>query len=119
MDVFLGDTVFLGGAASTPIPLIQAMTEHGKNNQLRNVHVCHIHTEGKAEYTAPECAGMHNYSTLVCNHICLNQQKLYFLKVHRYSMNSLNEISANLSIVLSPIQLMRQYMITRSHSLSL
>lgn len=53
----LGDTVFLGGAASTPIPLIKAMTEHGKKSSLRNVTVCHIHTEGAAEYTAPECEG--------------------------------------------------------------
>ncbi|XP_065225917.1 4-hydroxybutyrate coenzyme A transferase [Planococcus citri] len=53
-----GDTVFLGGAASTPIPLIQAMTKHGLEKKLKNVSVCHIHTEGKAEYTAPECEGI-------------------------------------------------------------
>lgn len=56
--VVSGDTVFLGGAASTPIPLIQAMTKHGIENNLKNVSVCHIHTEGKAEYTAPECEGI-------------------------------------------------------------
>lgn len=60
-----GDTVFLGGAASTPIPLIKAMTEHGKKSSLRNITVCHIHTEGAAEYTSPECEGMLFNSLLV------------------------------------------------------
>lgn len=63
-----GDTVFLGGAASTPIPLIQAMTEHGKKNKLTNVTVCHIHTEGKAEYTAPECEGIFFFIILLLDY---------------------------------------------------
>lgn len=57
--------MFLGGAASTPIPLIKAMTEHGKKNKLSNVTVCHIHTEGSADYAAPECEGILLNRTLV------------------------------------------------------
>lgn len=54
---FAGNTVFVGGAASTPIPLVLAMTEHGKANCLKNVTVCHMHTEGPAPYTEPDCEG--------------------------------------------------------------
>lgn len=53
----IGDTVFVSGAASTPIDLVNAMTEHGKANKLSKVTVCHMHTEGKAPYTDPECEG--------------------------------------------------------------
>ncbi|XP_026272535.1 4-hydroxybutyrate coenzyme A transferase [Frankliniella occidentalis] len=53
-----GDTVFVSGAASTPIDLVNAMTEHGKANKLSKVTVCHMHTEGKAGYTDPECEGI-------------------------------------------------------------
>ncbi|KAI5715239.1 hypothetical protein M8J77_012814 [Diaphorina citri] len=53
-----GDTVFLSGAASTPIKLAEAMTEHGKANKLKDITVCHMHTEGKAPYTDPECEGI-------------------------------------------------------------
>lgn len=34
------------------------MTEHGKKNKLSNITVCHIHTEGNAEYTSPDCEGL-------------------------------------------------------------
>ncbi|UYV79295.1 hypothetical protein LAZ67_17001978 [Cordylochernes scorpioides] len=51
-----GDTVFLHGAAATPRKLIPAMVEHGKKANLKDVQVCHIHTEGPAEYTLPENA---------------------------------------------------------------
>ena len=49
--------MFVSGAASTPIDLVNAMTEHGKANKLSKVTVCHMHTEGKAPYTDPKCEG--------------------------------------------------------------
>jgi acyl-CoA hydrolase len=49
-------TVFIQGAAATPIDLVEAMTAHGKKNSLKNITVCHMHTEGKAEYCNPENA---------------------------------------------------------------
>lgn len=49
-----GDTVFVQGAAATPRVLVPALAEYGKKAGLKDVTVCHIHTEGAAEYTKPE-----------------------------------------------------------------
>lgn len=48
-----GQTVFVHGAAATPLVLIAAMTEYGKCNCLEGIQVIHMHTEGKAPYTDP------------------------------------------------------------------
>ncbi|XP_075238443.1 succinyl-CoA:acetate/propanoyl-CoA:succinate CoA transferase [Lycorma delicatula] len=53
-----GDTVFIGGAASTPVALVKAMTKHGLEKKLKDVTVCHMHTEGSAPYTEPNCEGI-------------------------------------------------------------
>ncbi|CAG0915744.1 unnamed protein product [Notodromas monacha] len=53
-----GDKVFVHGAAMTPLTLVEAMTEHGKKAGLKKVEVCHIHTEGPALYTRPDCQGI-------------------------------------------------------------
>lgn len=50
---FTGDTVFIQGAAATPLKLVQALANHGKSSNLENVQVCSMHTEGGAEYTDP------------------------------------------------------------------
>jgi acyl-CoA hydrolase len=50
-----GNMVFIQGAASTPLTLVEGLTEHGKTNGLKNVGVCHIHTEGPAPYMDPDC----------------------------------------------------------------
>lgn len=50
-----GSTVFASGAAATPIHLLDAMTKHGKENNLRDITVVHMHTEGPASYCAPDC----------------------------------------------------------------
>ncbi|XP_028414353.1 uncharacterized protein LOC114537512 [Dendronephthya gigantea] len=52
------DRVFIQGAAATPLPLIKAMSEHGKSTGLKNVEVIHIHTEGQAEYASKEYEGI-------------------------------------------------------------
>lgn len=49
-----GDTVFVHGAAATPITLVKALTAHGKKNNLTDIKPVHIHTEGAADYCAPE-----------------------------------------------------------------
>ncbi|WAR14420.1 CAT2-like protein [Mya arenaria] len=41
-----GQRVFIHGAAATPVHLIQAMCDHGKRADIRDVEVMHIHTEG-------------------------------------------------------------------------
>ncbi|XP_025837575.1 uncharacterized protein LOC108744915 isoform X2 [Agrilus planipennis] len=51
-----GMTVFASGAAATPILLLNALAEVGKNKKLKGVKVYHMHTEGPAAYCAPELA---------------------------------------------------------------
>ncbi|KAG7159187.1 4-hydroxybutyrate coenzyme A transferase-like, partial [Homarus americanus] len=53
-----GDVVFVHGAAATPLKLVGAMAEYGKKQQLSNVTVCHIHTEGSAVYAQADCEGI-------------------------------------------------------------
>ncbi|XP_068625622.1 4-hydroxybutyrate coenzyme A transferase [Battus philenor] len=50
-----GQTVYAQGAAATPVPLLNAMTEVGKSGSLRDIKVVHMHTEKEAPYVAPEC----------------------------------------------------------------
>lgn len=57
LKIIAGDTVFVQGAAATPRVLVPALAEHGKKANLKNVSVCHIHTEGAAEYNKPEFQG--------------------------------------------------------------
>lgn len=51
-----GDTVFVQGAAATPNILLEAMAAHGKENNLKDITVIHMHTEGPAYYAQPEYA---------------------------------------------------------------
>jgi acyl-CoA hydrolase len=45
-------TVFVQSAAMTPLQLVTAMTERA--NELQNVEILHIHTEGKTDYAKAE-----------------------------------------------------------------
>lgn len=54
--------MFVQGAAATPRVLVPALAEHGKKAGLKNVTVCHIHTEGAAEYNHPDCASQSSIS---------------------------------------------------------
>jgi acyl-CoA hydrolase len=47
-----GDRVFVHGVSATPVQLIQAMTD--RHQELKNVEVIHLHTEGPAPYAAEE-----------------------------------------------------------------
>lgn len=47
-----GDRVFLHSVAMTPHTLIDAMC--GRNGELKDVEIVHIHTEGPAPYVLPE-----------------------------------------------------------------
>jgi acyl-CoA hydrolase len=49
-----GDRVYVHAAAATPTILTKAMAERA--SELRNVEVCHLHTEGDAPYANPELA---------------------------------------------------------------
>ena len=59
MFIFLGQCVFIQGAAATPTELINCMAEHAKCNQLKDIVVCHMHTEGKLAHVEPEFKGIY------------------------------------------------------------
>ncbi|XP_018024046.1 4-hydroxybutyrate coenzyme A transferase [Hyalella azteca] len=65
-----GDVVFIHGAAATPLLLVDALTRHGITNKLADVTVCHIHTEGEAPYTKPECDGIFRSSSFFIGANC-------------------------------------------------
>lgn len=65
-----GDHVFIQGAAATPRVLVPALAEHGKKNNLRNVRVHHIHTEGKGEYMAEDCKDVFRSNSLFTGANC-------------------------------------------------
>lgn len=50
-----GMRVFIQGACATPQALVQALADRA--NELTDVEVVHLHTEGPAPYVAPEMAG--------------------------------------------------------------
>lgn len=47
-----GDRVFVHGVSATPVQLVEAMTN--RHQELKEVEVVHLHTEGPAPYAAPE-----------------------------------------------------------------
>ena len=47
-----GDRVYVQAAAATPTILTKALTERA--SELRDVEICHLHTEGDAPYANPE-----------------------------------------------------------------
>ena len=49
-----GDRVYVQAAAATPTILTKALADRA--SELRNVEVCHLHTEGDAPYANPELA---------------------------------------------------------------
>ena len=49
-----GDRVYVQAAAATPTILTRALTDRA--SELRNVEICHLHTEGDAPYANPELA---------------------------------------------------------------
>ena len=48
------DRVYVQAAAATPTSLTKALAERA--SELRNVEVCHLHTEGEAAYANPDLA---------------------------------------------------------------
>lgn len=53
-----GDRVHLSSVAVTPLALIRAMVERGRNKEFNNVKIQHIHTEGDAPYANAEFEGI-------------------------------------------------------------
>ena len=53
-----GDRVHLSSVAVTPHTLIKPMVERGRNKEIHNVTIQHIHVEGQVEYANPEFEGI-------------------------------------------------------------
>lgn len=53
-----GDRIHLSSVAVTPLALIRAMVERGRNKEFENVRIQHIHTEGPAPYAEAEFEGI-------------------------------------------------------------
>ncbi|WP_423128682.1 acetyl-CoA hydrolase/transferase family protein [Gaoshiqia sp. Z1-71] len=53
-----GDRVHLSSVAVTPHTLIKPMVERGRNGELFDVKIQHIHVEGNVEYANPEFEGI-------------------------------------------------------------
>ena len=49
-----GDRIYVQAAAATPTVLTKALAERAE--ELRNVEICHLHTEGEAAYADPKLA---------------------------------------------------------------
>ena len=49
-----GDRVYVQAAAATPTVLTKALSERA--SELKNVEICHLHTEGEAPYANPDLA---------------------------------------------------------------
>jgi acyl-CoA hydrolase len=65
-----GDNVYVHGIAATPTFLLKAMTEHGKKNKLSDIQTMHIHIEGPAPHTEPDCAGIFRDNSLFIGANC-------------------------------------------------
>ncbi|PWE01059.1 acetyl-CoA hydrolase/transferase family protein [Marinilabilia rubra] len=53
-----GDRIHMSSVAVTPHALIDAMVARGRNGELKDVKIQHIHTEGAAPYADPEFEGV-------------------------------------------------------------
>jgi len=65
-----GDTVFVHGVAATPTHLLKSMTEFGKKKNLKDIKVVHIHIEGPAYHTEPDCQGIFRDNSLFIGGNC-------------------------------------------------
>lgn len=57
-----GDRVYIHGAGATPQALVKAMVERA--DELSNVEIYHLHTEGEAKYTEPEYEGIFHVNSM-------------------------------------------------------
>lgn len=59
-----GDRIYVQAAAATPTILTKALAERA--SELRNVEICHLHTEGDAPYAHPDLSeSFHVYSFFI------------------------------------------------------
>lgn len=61
-DISSGDRVYIQGAGGTPQALVNAMVDRA--DELENIEIYHLHTEGEARYTQPEYKGIFHLNVL-------------------------------------------------------
>lgn len=57
-EIQSGDFVHLSSVVTEPTILVDAMVERGRNKEISNITISHLHTEGPAPYTAAEFEGI-------------------------------------------------------------
>lgn len=57
-----GDHVHISSVSNVPQCLIKAMCDRGRNGELKNVYIHHLHTEGAAPYVNPEFEGIFQHN---------------------------------------------------------
>eukprot|EP00298_Acanthocystis_sp_HF-20_P023477 c3248_g1_i1.p1 GENE.c3248_g1_i1~~c3248_g1_i1.p1 ORF type:complete len:474 (+),score=187.38 c3248_g1_i1:61-1482(+) len=58
-----GNRVFIHSAAAAPQALIKGLIERGRSGELKNVEICHMHTEGNTDYAKEEFKGIFRANT--------------------------------------------------------
>jgi len=53
-SIQINERIFIHGGGATPERLIDALV--ARSNEVRNVEIVHLHTEGKAAYARPQCS---------------------------------------------------------------
>lgn len=54
---FADHKVYVHGTMATPFALLDALMKHGKDAQLKNVELIHLHLEGECNWNSPEYEG--------------------------------------------------------------
>ena len=65
-----GDQIFIHTAAATPNALVQALVD--RSDELKDIEIFHLHTEGRASYTLPEYAKSFHTNSLFIGGNCRN-----------------------------------------------
>ena len=63
-----GDRIHIHSVACAPQKLINALCDRGRNGELRNVTLQHLHTEGPAPYTNREFEGIFSLESFFVGH---------------------------------------------------
>ncbi len=63
-----GDRIHIHSVACAPQKLIQEMCERGRNQEINNVKIQHLHIEGDAPYSAPEFEGVFQLESFFVGH---------------------------------------------------
>lgn len=57
-----GDHIHISSVSNVPQCLIKALCDRGRNGELKNVYIHHLHTEGAAPYVNPEFEGIFQHN---------------------------------------------------------